>query len=132
MNYMAGRGRGKQGDIRIVMKICYMYGKKKLGVLEKTEDGYVYNSDLANEQYFRDRMILTYSCKSYSLWHSANRKSRALFPEMMNVVRSCWRADILEHAKINPNDTPWERLVKLSQLKWYPNNHFYVQQFVED
>ena len=113
------------------MKICYYYYDKRLGVLEKTKDGYVYNSDIANEQYFRDKMMLKYSDRKYGLWHSTNRKSKMLFPEMMNVIRSCRRADIVERAQINPKDSLWDRLVKLSKLNWFPKG-FYVQQFSED
>ena len=111
------------------MKICYCYRRKQLGVLEKIEDGYVYNSDIANEQYFRDKMMLV--PREYGLWNSVNRKSKTLFPEMMDVVHSCSREDIVRRAQINHEDTPWERLVKLSSLKWLTQG-FYVQQLLED
>jgi hypothetical protein len=51
-----------------------------------------------------------------------------LFPVFERIVQDSQRSDILEAAAINPEDSLWEKWVKLSRLKWHQSNNFYVQQ----
>ncbi|MCL2072657.1 MAG: hypothetical protein FWH18_01950 [Marinilabiliaceae bacterium] len=93
--------------------------------MEKTENGYIYNSDIANEQYLLDKHILTRS--DYGLWNSINKKSKTLFPDFEDIIMSCSRSDILYRANICSSDSKWDKLVKLSALKWFTPNA-YVNQ----
>ena len=104
------------------MKLYYFFCDTPLGFLTKTEKGYAYTSNIDNEQKFRDHTAV--SCE-YSLWGSLNRESRELFPEMERILRECSRKDIQERAGISPQDSKWDRLVKLSRLSFYPAG-FYV------
>jgi len=106
------------------VKLTYFYGNVPLGVLEKTEGGYVYTSYTANEEMLQMRGHLYYS--EYGLWHSYKRESKKLFPDMENVIDACSRSDIQERAGICPEDSRWKKLVKLSRLKFFPSG-FYVQ-----
>jgi len=109
------------------MKLTLFYCDLQMGVLEKTEKGYVYNSNIENEE----RMIDLIESKLlpdsvYSLWYSYNRVSKELFIEFQRIVSKAKRRDIVERAEITSNDTLWEKLVKLSELRYYPTG-FYVQ-----
>jgi len=95
-----------------------------MGVLERTERGYMFSSNLENEQKIKDVGILT--SHDYSLWHSIKRENKKLFPEFVQIINNCRRADIIKAASITPQDSMWDKLVKLSRLSWYTPN-FYVQ-----
>ena len=95
-----------------------------MGVLENTEKGYVYTSNTENEQMLLDSKHLAHSM--YSLWYSYNRVSKELFIDFQRILSKAKRRDIVERAEINSNDSDWEKLVKLSELKYYPSG-FYVQ-----
>ena len=108
------------------MRIGYYYRGYLLGALEKTENGYIYNSDIANEQYLLDKHILTRS--EYGLWNSINKESQTLFPEFEYIIMSCSRRrDILDRANICSTDSKWDKLVKLSARNWNTPNA-YVNQ----
>ena len=95
-----------------------------LGVLKKNQDGYSYTSYIENEQQTKIMDLL--EAYGYSLRGSFNRQNCKLFPEFRGIINSCSRADIQERAKISPQDSMWDKLVKLSQLNWFTPN-FYVQ-----
>ena len=107
-------------------KVTLCYRGLVLGVLEKTDCGYMYSSHYDNEQKARDSGLLTKS--EYSLWYSKKRESKKLFPEFVEIINSCRRADIMELAYITTKDSTWEKIVKLSQLDWHTTN-FYLQPF---
>jgi len=106
------------------MKLTYFFCRIPLGVLEKTDNGYAYTSYTANEHWLLNRGSLCYS--EYGLWDSYGRESRKLFQDMEELLAQCSRRDILERAGISPQDSRWEKLVKLAQLKFFPSG-FYVQ-----
>ena len=95
-----------------------------MGVIEKLENGYAYTSNIRNEQKLAEGYILT--SVNYNLFGSNKKESRVLFPEFKALVENL-RADILERAEINPDDSEWERLVKLSKSPAFSSG-FYVQQ----
>ena len=105
------------------MRIYYYYCSTVLGFVEKTEDGYMYTSNIPNERELKKNLLITES--RYTLFDSFERESKELFPEFKEFCRSM-RDDILCRAKINSGDSEWDMLVKLSKLKWYPSG-FYVQ-----
>ena len=109
------------------LKIGYYYRSILLGVLEKTENGFIYTSNIANEQYSVDKGILTFS--EYGLWNSYKRESKTLFSDFVDLLKSCSRIDILETAKISSTDSRWEILAKLSRLEWGTSS-FYVGQIL--
>ena len=97
-----------------------------MGELEKTDDGYyVYTSNAENEELLLVQGFL--SLHGYNLWGSQGRKSKELFQEFKRFVAQAKRADIVKRAGINPEDSEWERLVKLSKLSFFPTG-FYVQK----
>ena len=49
-----------------------------------------------------------------------------LFIDFQRILSKAKRRDIVERAEINSTDTDWEKLVKLSELMYYPSG-FYVQ-----
>jgi len=106
-------------------KVGYFYCKTPLGILERTENGYVYNSNISNEQSLKDEQILTSS--EYDLWNSLNRESPELFPDIVKVIEAFSREDILKRAKVTSCDSIWEKLVKIAQLKVFPTG-FNLQQ----
>ena len=107
------------------MKIGYYYRGILLGMLEKTENGYSYTSDTANEQYIMDGQLLT--SDEYKLWNSYKKESKTLFSDFEHVLNRCQRKDILEDAKISSTDSKWEALVKLSKLSWNTCNTYVSQ-----
>jgi len=110
-------------------KIILYYRRIPLGALERTENGYMYSSDFENEQKVKNIGLLTYS--EYSLWNSTKRESKKLFPEFLEIINKCSRADIVEMASITSQDSMWDKLVKLSRLEYFTPN-FYVQQTEEN
>jgi len=108
-------------------KMAYYYCDVPLGILEKTEKGYAYTSNIDNEQKLRDNIAVR---ANYELWGSFKRESRGLFPEMEMLLKKFSRQDIQERAKIKPEDSVWEKLVKISQLNVYPAG-FYVRTLDE-
>jgi len=106
------------------MKLTLFFCRVPLGVLEKGESGYAYTSYTANEQMLLIQGALFYS--EYGLWDSYRRESKTLFRDMERFLAECSRRDIQERAGISPEDSRWEKLVKLAQLKWFPSG-FYLQ-----
>jgi hypothetical protein len=104
------------------MKISLCFRQLQIGVLERTSDGYSYTSNRANEQEIRE-LLGTFE---YKLWDSKNRLSKILFPEFERILKSCSREDIVKRARLNTDDTKWNKLVKLSRLNWLTPN-LYVQ-----
>ena len=118
------------------MKIGFYYNSTLLGYLEKTKNGFAYTSNIPNEKMLIKKRFLIYGDNSYrllnsfsyQLWNSFKREKRMLFPEFEDLlITISRRADIMKRAKIEPTDSRWEKLVKLSALKFYPSG-FYVQQ----
>ena len=60
-----------------------------------------------------------------------NRAIKTLFLKFTNIINGCKRADIVELTSITIKDSEWDKLIKLSQLKWYTLS-FYVQQNRKD
>ena len=106
--------------------ITLFFRRLPLGELQKTEKGYSYTSNSANEQELRD-LLLAYG---YNLWSSSARESAALFPVFMEIIASCSRKDIMQSAAIDPDDSPWQKLIKLSRQKWLTSG-FYVEHVDE-
>jgi hypothetical protein len=44
------------------------------------------------------------------------------------IIECTQRKDILKESAMNPEDSRWEKLIKLSKLKWHETNDFYVQE----
>ena len=109
-------------------KMTLCYSGHPLGILEKTDNGYRYSSNIEIEQDLKDRGVLMHS--EYSLWYSVKRENKKLFPEFVTIINNCRRQDIMEQAGIIPQDSMWGKLVKLSRLSWFPQG-FYVRQDVE-
>lgn len=103
------------------MQLHYYFCDVPLGVLTKTEKGFADTSNIANEQKLRDHIVV--SCE-YNLWGCLNRESRELFPEMERFLIKCSRKDIQEMAGISPQDSKWDKLVKLSRLRFYPSGFY--------
>lgn len=123
------------------MELNFYYGTTLLGIIEKIENVYIYTSNIRNEQILKNKMHL--SKTEYDLFDSCKRESEALFVEFKRLL---WNnlPDTLERANISftysENDLvykpyinttkvtepPWEALVKLSKLKWFPSG-FYVK-----
>jgi hypothetical protein len=108
------------------MQLTLFYRGIPLGVVERTENGYRYTSYTENEQEPLKRRWFTQS--DYNLWGSFKREKPMLFSEFEKIISDCRRSDILEAAEINPKDSLWDKLVKLSHLNWHQSNNFYVQQ----
>lgn len=106
------------------VKLILFYCTTPLGVLEKSNNGYVYTSNIKNEQRLSEEHLLISS--DYNLYNSFKRESRKLFPEFERFIEQT-RKDILERAGILPEDSQWDILVKLSQRPTFPSG-FYVQQ----
>ena len=125
------------------MKIYYYYGTTVLGFVEKTENGYMYTSNIPNEQKLKSKWLITES--DYKLFDSFERESEELFPEFKKLIpgddpdeydpmtyyQNAYysrriRPDIIDRAKINFGNSEWEMLVKMSKLNWFPSG-FYVQ-----
>ena len=104
-------------------KITLHFRRIPLGVLERTENGYMYTSYPENEQTIHE-LLLAYG---YKLWHSFKRENRMLFPEFEHIIKNCRRKDILEFAGITDRDSRWDKLEKLSRLEWFTSD-LYVQQ----
>ena len=103
------------------MKLSLYYANTKLGDLEKTENGYIYSSNISNEEELKINGVITNS--EYSLWYSSKREEKTLFPEFERILEKCSkREDILQLAEIDPNDSEWEQLVKLSGLNWFQSS----------
>ena len=103
------------------MKLSFYYCDTKLGDLEKTEKGYMYTSNIAGEQKLKNQGAVTDS--EYSLWNSFKREKKILFPEFEHIIYRCRREDIMEMAGIDPNDSRWGKLVKLSSLNFLSGFH---------
>ena len=124
------------------MKIFYYYGSTVLGFVEKTENGFMYTSNIPNEQKLRSERLITES--DYKLFDSFERESEELFSEFKQLIpgndpdeydpTTYWqnpynrrvRPDTIDRAKINFGDSEWEMLTKMSKLNWFPSG-FYVQ-----
>ena len=104
-------------------KLTLFFHRMPLGVLEKTENGYRYTSYADNEQELRDLLI----AHDYTLFGSFKREKKELFPEFKEILKSCSREDIRKDAGIDPHDSMWEKLVKLSILDFLTPN-LYVQR----
>ena len=104
-------------------KLTLYFRRMPLGFLEKTEEGYQYTSYADNEQILRDLL----SAHDYRLWGSFKKEKKELFPEFEGILARCLREDIQKDAGIVPQDSLWEKLVKLSRLDYLTPN-LYVQQ----
>jgi len=107
------------------MKISLFYCGMELGWLEKTEKGFSYTSNIEVEQEIREERIRIET--QYKLWSSIEREEKNLFLEFEHILMACRRSDIVQDAGIDSNDSRWDKLVKLSKLRWFPQG-FYVQQ----
>ena len=112
------------------LKIGLYYRGCQFGFLEKTENGYSYTSNIRTEERYRPSQVFPQA--DYSLWGSFKRGSKTLFAEFKYILYSCCRReDIVGRARIEQNDSDWEKLVKLSKLDWFTPS-FNVQQINED
>jgi len=101
----------------------YSFGTP-LGILEKSNIGYIYTSYTGNEHYYREYKRPAHF--SYELWNS-DKKGLLLLPyDIYEFLNNCKREDIVAKAKIEPNDSEWERMVKLSKLN-VMEGRFYVK-----
>ena len=105
------------------MRLTYYYCTTPLGILEKTPNGYKYTSNVRNEQRLREKRIL--SNMTYSLWNSCGEESSELFPDIERVLDET-RENTLEMAGVTPQDSKWDKLVKVAQLRAFPSG-FYLQ-----
>jgi len=108
-----------------VSKIELFWCGFKMGVLEKTDKGYVYNSNLEGEQKARD--IGYFLRHEYNLWYSVRRRSKDLFSVFVEIIDDCGNAYLVKD-HINPKASMWDKLVTISQFEWFPKD-FYVQQY---
>jgi len=109
-------------------KISFEYRNISLGILEKSSNGYVYNSNIPNEQKVRESKVFPQS--DYSLWNSFQKTSKELFQDIQDVLESFSREDIAQRAGIKNQDSTWEKLVKISKLKTLTPN-FYLKELKE-
>jgi len=104
-----------------LMKLKYFYCTTPLGILERTPNGYKYTSNVRNEQRLKEGYLLTEA--NYGLWNSSGAESSELFPDIERVLDTR-REDIWERAGVTPQDSKWEKLVKISQLPTFPSGFF--------
>ena len=107
-----------------VCKLTYFSFGTPMGILSKANIGYIYTSYVGNEIYYKDYKNVAHI--SYELWNY-NEKSFFNFPfDIREFLSNCKRKDIVEDARIEPCDSDWDRLVKLSKLN-FGDSRFYLK-----
>ena len=106
------------------IEVCHTSSKPS-EILRKIKNDYVYTSYIENEQILKDKRVLLSS--EYNLWCSLNSISNKLFNEIENILKDFSRKHIQESAGINPQDSVWNKLIKISELNVFPSG-FYLQQ----
>ena len=126
------------------MKLYFYYRFTVLGYVEKTDAGYLYTSNIRNEQKLKDSMHLREN--NYNLFDSCKRESEVLFTEFKRIIPykeldvngqlvpfregGCRRGcRIKDAAGIDEEDSDWEKLVKISKIKPCPSGFGSVCDF---
>ena len=109
------------------MKLKYFFCRTELGELEKTDENtYVYNSDMVNEQNLL-RLSEEFNASNYTLQNSQSRESTVLFHDFKELIDNFSNKNLIRaSAKIDGNESDWEKLVKFAKLKYFTPT-FYVQ-----
>jgi hypothetical protein len=120
--------KAKTDKNRSDIKLKYFYCTLPVGILTKTRKGFSYSSNIEAEQDLLRKKLLSYT--EYGLWDSKNREADDLFTDF-NLLVAELRKDIITRANIFPQDSNWEKLVKLSDLDFFPSG-FYVQRVCDN
>ena len=115
------------------IKLNFYWRGYRLGQIEKTKNGYIYTSNIKNEQRYEMEI-----CSTYKLFGSNERESAELFPEFKKTIEGIETAlprilvkdapkyqygsemdalikVALEKWNISPDDSEWDKLVKFAQ-----------------
>lgn len=106
-----------------MIKLCYK--EFELGTLsfdEQTKE-YIYNSNLENEQKAKEKYS---AMEFYYLSNSVDRRSKRLFDNFTEFSSSFDRSDIVRKAKIEKDDSIFEKLTKIAKLNLFYEN-FYIK-----
>jgi len=106
------------------MKVDVFFKEYHLGKLTFENDFYIYNSNLTGEKSFQENMV---SSLFYGLFNSNNLKIEKLPEFLQNYLNFKDNEFICEQAKINASDTDFEKLYKLSFLK-FDDIGYYIGQ----
>lgn len=106
------------------MKVDLFFKDYHLGVLTYEDGCYVYNSNVNDEKIFKENMV---SALFYGLFDSQNLKLKKLPEYIQNYLDLQNNEFVFEQAKINAGDKDFEKLYKLSLLK-FDDIGFYIGQ----
>ena len=99
------------------MKMIYRFFDIPLGVLEKREDGFIYNSFPEGEKYVRET-VCDWMLEPYTWFNSVDLEIKELPDSIVEWVMDCTRPerpDLVKSFKILETDSIWERLVKITK-----------------
>lgn len=102
--------------------IVFCFKEFDLGILsfDKEANEFVYDSLLENEKEAEKK----YGLDFYSLKESMRKRSKTLFKQFNEFVDCLTRPDIIRLAKINNDDSLFEKLEKLSRLNLNDAGYF--------
>lgn len=106
------------------MKVDVFFKDYHLGELTFKDGNYIYNSNLAGEKNFKENMV---SALFYGLFDSKNLHLKNLPEFLQNYLNLQNNEFVCEQAKINVNDTDFEKLYKFSFLK-FDDIGYYIGQ----
>lgn len=97
------------------MKIYVFFKTIFLGTLEFDGKNYIYNSNLSGEKEFKEKFV---SSEFYALFNSNNQKFEEM-PDFLNdFLKLAQNPVIKSHAGIVSQDSDFEKLYKISSLKF--------------
>jgi len=100
--------------------LCFYFHGHCIGLLKRAKTGYTYLSNVDLEH----QLWANLSKADYTLWNSEYRYSKRLPREFVRLIQE---HELIEEAQIQPEDSDWEILIKISFLD-HPSLNFYVQQ----
>ena len=105
------------------MKKVYLYYREfTLGYLTMQEDEYLWVPDVQQIDLFEKKYQWS--------WLRLDNKNQKLYKGVpyhyMDYLHSSSRPDLKEHAKIEKNDSDFEKLCKMAKLDFY-NEDFYIK-----
>lgn len=106
------------------MKIDVFFKDYHLGVLTSKDNEFIYNSDLQGEKNFKENAV---SAMFYGLFDSANLQLKALPYYISEYLDLQDNEFICRQVNINKSDSDFEKLYKLSLLK-FDDIGFYIGQ----
>ena len=101
------------------------YKEFELGYLtfDYENNVFVYNSNVENENKAKAKYL---GMEFYYLSNSKNKRQKILFENFIEYTECLGRTDIIEKAKIQKDDTLYEKLEKIAKLNWN-NEGFYIK-----